>query len=144
MSRDPTERDDVDIFEINDAANNRSQWNQEQVEGILHEIDRQHQDAESSRGENVDILMERIEQLESTLEDYTKIKEENAKLKQKLEYYQRSPPISAYIIVIMGVSISIAGYFVSRDLVFAIGGIGIVLIGLAAIWEARVKRARKQ
>ena len=110
---------------IPSPSSQKGGWKREEIEEIIEKVDDVH-DERTSNMANREINRRKIRELES----------ENQELKTKLETFQQMPPITSWVIIGMGFSISLLGYIVLEDLIYAIGGVTIILIGVASVIEA--------
>lgn len=101
---------------------------------VLRFIHNQHQDTqdELASEQAVDDLYEQIKCLE----------EKNEEMSQKINNIQTSVPVPAYISIIIGIFTLLYLSFSGFSTLIFIGGIGLICIGLTAVYESKVRMKR--
>ena len=103
-----------------------STWSRDEVDQLLSQVDDLQEDISSEDSEEI---RQQLHQL----------KRENAKLRGKLDAFKQSPPLSAWVTILLGIVISFIGYILVQDIIYMFGGVGISLIGAASIYETFAK-----
>lgn len=142
MPEEPEDLDEIDISELDFPPQDQGEWNMMAIQNTLEEILYSQERFRQARREDHKDIIDRVDTLEELRGDLEILEQENQKLRKKVDQFQTSIPIPVYGLIAIGFIILAYGVAFANDLIYSLGGIGLIIIAISAFIESKYRKNR--